>query len=67
LHPTNVASEAIARGADLGLTFDGDADRCMLAGAKNNVINGDAILLMVARGRWATAMCSNRCSSTTRR
>jgi phosphoglucosamine mutase len=39
----------VARGADLGLTFDGDADRCMLAGAKNNVINGDAILLLVAR------------------
>ena len=33
----------------MGLTFDGDADRCMLAGAHNNVINGDAILLMAAR------------------
>jgi phosphoglucosamine mutase len=49
LHPASVAAEVVARGAELGLTFDGDADRCMLAGAKNNVINGDAILLMVAR------------------
>jgi phosphoglucosamine mutase len=49
LHPEIVAAEVSARGADLGLTFDGDADRCMLAGAKNNVINGDAILLMAAR------------------
>jgi phosphoglucosamine mutase len=49
LHPEFVAAEVSRRGADLGLTFDGDADRCMLAGAKNNVINGDAILLMVAR------------------
>jgi phosphoglucosamine mutase len=49
LHPACVAAEVVARGAELGLTFDGDADRCMLAGAKNNVINGDAILLMVAR------------------
>jgi len=49
LHPASVAAEVIARGAELGLTFDGDADRCMLPGAKNNVINGDAILLMVAR------------------
>ncbi len=32
----------------LGLTFDGDADRCMLAGAQNNVINGDAILFIAA-------------------
>ena len=48
LHPGFVAREAAARGA-MGLTFDGDADRCMLTGAHNNVINGDAILLMVAR------------------
>ncbi len=49
LHSAVVAAEVVARGAELGLTFDGDADRCMLAGAKNNVINGDAILLMAAR------------------
>jgi phosphoglucosamine mutase len=49
LHPKAVAAEVVARGANLGLTFDGDADRCMLAGAENNVINGDAILLVVAR------------------
>jgi len=49
LHPNYVANEVEARSADLGLTFDGDADRCMLAGAHLNVINGDAILLVVAR------------------
>jgi phosphoglucosamine mutase len=49
LHPANVAKEVEASGAALGLTFDGDADRCMLAGAHNNVINGDAILLVAAR------------------
>jgi len=49
LHPKFVAAEVSTRGANLGLTFDGDADRCMLAGAQNNVINGDAILLMAAR------------------
>jgi phosphoglucosamine mutase len=49
LHPTLVAAETAKSGATIGLTFDGDADRCMLAGAHNNVINGDAILLMVAR------------------
>ena len=45
-----------ARGADIGLTFDGDADRCMLAGAQGNVINGDAILLMAARDLKARGM-----------
>ncbi len=49
LHPDHVAREVVARGATLGLTFDGDADRCMLAGSRGNVINGDAILLVAAR------------------
>jgi phosphoglucosamine mutase len=49
LHPESVAAETAKHNASLGLTFDGDADRCMLAGANNNVINGDAILLMAAR------------------
>jgi phosphoglucosamine mutase len=49
LHPSYVAQEVANRGADIGFTFDGDADRCMLAGSRNNVLNGDAILLMAAR------------------
>jgi len=49
LHPQWIASEVQARGADVGLTFDGDADRCMLAGPRGNVINGDAILLITGR------------------
>ena len=49
LHPAAVAAETQKRGAQIGLTFDGDADRCMLSGANNNVINGDAILLVAAR------------------
>jgi len=49
LHPEYVAKEVKTRGTSLGVTFDGDADRCMLAGAAGNVINGDAIMLMAAR------------------
>jgi phosphoglucosamine mutase len=49
LHPNFVAAEVKERGATIGLTFDGDADRCMLAGSRGNVINGDAILLMAGR------------------
>jgi phosphoglucosamine mutase len=49
LHPEHVAKEVKTHGADLGVTFDGDADRCMLADSHGNVINGDAILLMAAR------------------
>ena len=49
LHPEYVAKAVVERSADVGLSFDGDADRCMLAGSRNNVVNGDAILLMAAR------------------
>jgi phosphoglucosamine mutase len=56
LHPEHVAHEVTARGADVGVTFDGDADRCMLAGPRGNVINGDAILLMIARDLKARGM-----------
>ncbi len=58
LHPDFVAREVKARGADLGLTFDGDADRCMLADASGNVINGDAILLVAARDLKARGLLS---------
>jgi phosphoglucosamine mutase len=49
LHPESVAREVKAHAANVGLTFDGDADRCMLAGPRGNVINGDSILLVTAR------------------
>ena len=49
LHPEYVAKEVKLRSASIGLTFDGDADRCMLAGSQGKVINGDAILLIAAR------------------
>jgi phosphoglucosamine mutase len=49
LHPEFVAAQVKSLNAHLGITFDGDADRCMLADSNGNVVNGDAILLMAAR------------------
>ncbi len=60
LHPQTVAAEAVGRGAQLGLTFDGDADRCLVAGSSDNVINGDAILLMAARDLEQRGMLTGR-------
>jgi phosphoglucosamine mutase len=34
---------------DLGVTFDGDADRVLFTDANGRVVNGDAVLLVVAR------------------
>jgi phosphoglucosamine mutase len=49
LHPEVVAKAAAERGADLGICFDGDADRALFADARGNVVNGDAVLLLAAR------------------
>jgi len=49
LHPEIVAKEVTQRGASLGVCFDGDADRCLLADANGKVVNGDGILLLAAR------------------
>ena len=48
LHPEVVAKAVIESGADLGITFDGDADRALFADAQGRVINGDSILFLAA-------------------
>lgn len=51
LHPEHVAQAVgAAKGKyDLGITFDGDADRALFADAAGRVVNGDAVLLLAAR------------------
>ena len=47
LHPENVA-KAVAENKgqfDLGITFDGDADRALFSDADGKVVNGDGVLL----------------------
>ena len=49
LHPAVVAAETESLHADVGVTFDGDADRAMFADARGHVVNGDAVMLLAAR------------------
>jgi phosphoglucosamine mutase len=49
LHPEIVAAEVKTRGASMGFTFDGDADRALFADEHGNVVNGDAVMLACAR------------------
>jgi phosphoglucosamine mutase len=51
LHPEHVAQAVAASNGkyDLGITFDGDADRALFSDASGQVINGDAVLLLAAR------------------
>ncbi len=49
LHPEIVAREVMARTADLGICFDGDADRALFADSNGHVVDGDAVMLLLAR------------------
>ena len=49
LHPEVVAAETASRHGDLGICFDGDADRALFADHHGNVVNGDAVMLLLAR------------------
>jgi phosphoglucosamine mutase len=49
LHPEIVAREVVSRNADLGICFDGDADRALFADCNGRVVNGDAVMLLMAQ------------------
>jgi phosphoglucosamine mutase len=51
LHPEHVARQvAEAKGHyQLGITFDGDADRALFSDSRGQVVNGDAVMLLAAR------------------
>ena len=59
LHPEIVAREAGERGAALGITLDGDADRSLFADGQGRVVNGDAVLLIAARALKAEGRLSD--------
>lgn len=66
LHPEVVAAETRAHQANIGATFDGDADRALFADANGNVVNGDAVLLLAARDLKARGLLhSNTVVATT--
>ncbi len=44
---------------DLGLTFDGDADRALFCDANGKVVNGDAVLLLAGRDFQARGILAN--------
>ncbi len=51
LHPETLGKKVAESGGqfDLGVTFDGDADRALFCDAAGRVVNGDAVLLAAAR------------------
>ncbi|HKR94654.1 MAG TPA: phosphoglucosamine mutase, partial [Candidatus Angelobacter sp.] len=49
LHPDVVGKEVVSRKADLGICFDGDADRALFADSNGKVVDGDAVMLLLAQ------------------
>ena len=47
-HLESLAEGVVAGGYDLGIAFDGDADRCLLVDEKGNTIDGDKIMAVCA-------------------
>jgi phosphoglucosamine mutase len=47
-HPARLSGAVLADGCRLGVAFDGDGDRAILVDHRGRVIDGDAILLMLA-------------------
>ena len=48
LHPTAMAHETRAASADLGIAFDGDADRAIFATHDGHIADGDHVLYAIA-------------------
>lgn len=51
LHPETLGKQVAESGRkfDLGVTFDGDADRALFCDSNGRVVNGDGVLLLTAR------------------
>jgi phosphoglucosamine mutase len=50
-HPDHLASLVVERGCALGVAFDGDGDRAIFVDHRGRVVDGDAVLLLLARAR----------------
>jgi phosphoglucosamine mutase len=47
-HPARLSAAVVSNGCQLGVAFDGDGDRAILVDHRGRVIDGDAVLLMLA-------------------
>ena len=64
-HMAALQREVVARGADLGLAHDGDADRCLAVDATGQLVDGDAIMVILAMAmRDAGELASNTLVAT---
>jgi len=49
LHTAGLQAAVVDSGADFGVAFDGDADRAIMVAKSGKIMDGDAVLLVLAR------------------
>lgn len=49
--PDALCQAVVREGADLGIAFDGDGDRVLMADAQGRLVDGDQLLYVIARSR----------------
>ncbi|MBA2525863.1 MAG: phosphoglucosamine mutase, partial [Pyrinomonadaceae bacterium] len=59
LHVEGLQQKVIATGADIGVAFDGDADRSLFVDAKGRFVDGDATLWALGKYMHARGQLSN--------
>ncbi|MBK5931696.1 phosphoglucosamine mutase [Halochromatium salexigens] len=56
--PGALAEAVVAEGAELGIAFDGDGDRLMMVDAEGQIVDGDALIYIIAKSRLVNdALC----------
>ena len=64
-HPGALASLVVAENADLGLAFDGDADRLIAVDEKGTVLSGDQVMAICAKDMQTKGQLANPVVVTT--
>ncbi len=65
LHPETVGKIVVEKKADVGVAFDGDADRVIFCDHKGKIVDGDRILAMLALDFKKRGVLSNNTMVTT--
>lgn len=62
-HPETLARKVVEGGFDVGVTFDGDADRALLIDAKGRLVSGDHIIAITAISRGEAEVVTTQMSN----
>ena len=65
IHPASLRKEVLRQKADLGFSYDGDADRVIAIDEKGNIVDGDQIMAICALNLIKKAQLPNKTVVTT--